>query len=140
MKLQISVQNCYLKSWCFVQLFSVLFVISNTRMPVKVFLPSSIRNRSSKLQSSKVTSFITLSAAHGALKNRWTLGLLDSIILFWNQTRHKYLYSLASTSPGVQERMQRRETDAFSHVLFTTVIPQPYKRENRGFVFILFIS
>lgn len=36
---------------------------------------------------------------------------------------------LAFRSPGVQKR-QLKETDAFSHVLFTALIPQPYKREN----------
>lgn len=36
---------------------------------------------------------------------------------------------LTFRSPGVQKR-QLRETDAFSHALFTALIPQPYKREN----------
>lgn len=45
-----------------------------------------------------------------------------------------------SHPPGVWKR-QLRETDALSHALFTALIPQPYKTENRGVcVYFIYLS
>lgn len=109
---------------------SFTFTCNNSES-LKVLLPSS--NRSSKTTKSKGDFLCHFVYSTQHFKKRWVQRWLNGICFFWNQTTlHKYLCLLAFKSPGVQERMQRGETDAFSHVLFTTLIPQPYKGRKQS--------
>lgn len=83
-----------------------------------------------------------LRAVHGAFRNRWVVKSPDRRCLFWNQTTlHKYLRLLPFTSPPGVWKRQLRETDALSHALFTALIPQPYKTENRRVcVYFIYLS